>query len=632
MRSDYPTFAALGQKIFSKKVGHLTPFIFNEAQVIAWDTMAGRIAGGRTLFIVFLKARQFGISTLVTGFQHWQVWRLTDIECTMVGHERPLVQSFIDRLRVFHEELPKVPGMERNLREKGEKARVPKDELYYADMRSKVTTVIAKNVLGAIGRSAKHIMLSEFSAYDDALALLGNILPQLPPLGSSARLQCSVLVESTPRGKNDFYTLWQLAKDPDSEWVAKFMPWFIFEGDYSVTPPHGWKMDAGQKAFAKQCAHWRKDVDGKDFITPAQMYWYEQTLLNECGGDQDEMDRQYPSNDETCFLLHTKSIFKHEMRYLQATVVEAERDAPEQFAKRQMVCKGKFLRGMLDYTGFDNPFGTKQATNAQLRLNPEFKETPRGNLLVWSPPQVGHTYVIGIDSASGISDRDNSVACVIDVTVGKQVAEYAGIIPPEILADDCVALGWWYNCAVLYPEINSIGVVVMKRIKQVWMYPQLGREEKWDETGLKSNKYGHYTNSNNKKIMVSFIKYLVDNHFIGIASEALLAEMSIFVETGDDEFAADNDGHDDRVLALCLAAYVIRQSPRLLAELDTHAKNPIPLTSQVMLSDAPSSRDFRPGEAFPGVPEQLREQLKESNMAIVGNPIQSVLDSPLGFF
>jgi len=97
--------------------------------------------------------------------------------------------------------------------------------------------------------------------------------------------------------------------------------------------------------------------------------------------------------------------------------------------------------------------------------------------------------------------------------------------------------------------------------------------------------------------------------------------MSIFVETGDDEFEADNDGHDDRVMALCLACYAIRQSPKLLAELDTKSKNHVPEAVDLMLNDSPPPR-----HAHPGIPEQLREQLKENNHAIVGNPIRSELE------
>src|SRR6185312_10535618 len=57
LRTDYPTYAALVLKIFAKKVGHLIPFIFNDAQAIAWNKIAGRIAAHQVLFIVFLKAR-----------------------------------------------------------------------------------------------------------------------------------------------------------------------------------------------------------------------------------------------------------------------------------------------------------------------------------------------------------------------------------------------------------------------------------------------------------------------------------------------------------------------------------------------------------------------------------------------
>lgn len=626
LRSDFPTYAALCLKVFAKKVGHLVPFFFNLGQVIAWNKMAGRIAAGETLFIAFLKARQLGISTLVGGFQHWQVWRLTDIDCNMVGHEKPLVYAFIDRLRIFHEELPKVPGIQRELRSNAAKARVPKDELYYSDNRSKITTVVAKSVEPR-GRSAMHNLLSEYAFYDDAATLLSALMPQLPPVGSEARKQCSVIIETTPNGKNDFYKLWQLAKQGNSEWLAVFLPWFVLEDEYSLPVPRGWKMSAEQTATAKRLSHIRKFIDGRGYITPAQMHWYEQTLLTEAEGDQDRMDKEYPSDDETCFLLQSRSIFKHEMRYLQATVVEAERSAPGEFRKRDLECKGKFVRGELNFPRFSNPFGTTMPSLKDLRLRPEFKPTPRGELIVWSPPQVNHTYVIGMDSAAGIMDRDLSVACVVDVDTGRQVAELAGCISPEDFGDLGVALGWWYNCGVLYPEINSIGVVTMKRIKQVWQYPQLGREEKWDEIGVKPNKYGHYTSAANKSIMVSFVKYLVDNHFIGIASEALLSEMSIFVQTGDDDFEADNNGHDDRVIALCLACMVIRQSPKLMSRMNLERKEPgIPATFDVMMNDSPAPRT-----EHPGLPKELREQLPEFNLAVPANPIRGELDMVMEF-
>lgn len=616
LRQDFPTFCALLEKIFAKKVGHLIPFLFNCGQVIAWNSMAQRIADGKSLFILFLKARQEGISTLITAFHHWQVWRLYDIECTMVGHEKALVHSFIDRLRVFHEELPKLPGVSRELRANSAKARVPKDELYYADMRAKVTTVVSKNV-EVRGRSALHNLLSEYAFYDDGESLLGSLLPQLPPIGSEARKQCSVIIETTPNGKNSFYDLWQHAKSGETEWLAVFLPWMVLEDEYSLTPPAGWHMDEESRKLQKRLSHTRKQIDGKE-VTTAQMYWREHALYSDYAGDVDRFDMEYPSDDETCFLIRTRSIFKANMRWLQQCVVEAERNAPAAFAKRKMECKGKFLRGTLEYKSFDNPFGGAGSLE-QLRLRPGFKPDKNGNLLMWEPPLPDHTYVIGMDSAAGIAERDRSVACVLDVTEGKQVAELVSMDQIELFTDDCVALAYWYNTALLYPEINSIGVVAMKRLKQVWQYPKVGREEKWDEIGVKPNKYGHFTTSENKKIMISFILHLFNQRYLSIASEGLLSELSTFVANGEDEFAADGNAHDDRVMALGLAAMAIRQSPKLLAEMPMQSKTALPTAHEQMISDAPIQTKHHQ------VPDIVRKQL-ETRFTFPSNPIRGDLE------
>jgi hypothetical protein len=630
LHRDYPTFAALVQKIWAKKIGHLVPFIFNRTQLLEWDRITQRLVARQALFIAVLKARQQGISTLVNGMAHWQVWRLRDVECNLVVHEKPLAYSFMDRLRIFHEELPKVAGITRTLRVGSKTARVPKDEMYYAETRSKVTTVVAKNA-ETRGRSALHNHLAEYAFYDDAAGLLGSLMPQLPPAGSLARLQCSVIIESTPNGKNDFYYLWQTAKGGSSEWHADFFPWCVAEDEYSLTPPHGWKMSDEQREFATNLAHIREKIDGIDRITPAQMYWYETTLETECAGDQDKMDAEYPSDDETCFLLRSRSIFKHDMRYLHSTVIESERKAPGEFKKRNIVCTKSYLRGNLEYAAPDNPFGTKAPSIEQLRLHPKFVECPDGRLVIWAPPLDGHDYVIGIDPASGLMDSDNSVGELIDVTEGRQMGEYAGRVTPEKIADDCVAMGWWYNTALLYPEINSIGVVTMKRIKQLWMYPRLGREEKWDETGLKSNKYGHFSTNENKQIMVSFLRHIIQERFLAISSDALLSELSTFVQTytdeGNEKFHADANNADDRVMALCLACMAIRQTPRLLADFTKEPhKLRLPNAIDMMINDSPTPSALETEQRFmKDLPANVREGLFGTEiLSVPANPIRGL--------
>lgn len=625
LATDYPTFAALVQKIWAKRVGRLVPFIFNKTQVLAWERMQARVAAGKTIFMIFFKARQMGISTLVNGMAHWHIWRLPDIEVALVGHEKPLVFSFVDRLRIFHEELPQVDGIKRSLRMQGKNARVPRDEMWYNETRAKISTVVAKNAQ-ARGRSCPHYHLAEYAFYDEnAPDLLSSIMPQLPAAGTPARLQCTLIVESTPNGKNWFYDLWRTqSENPRSDWDCCFLPWMVLDDEYSLDPPADYHWNNERRAWANELGHIRYQVDGKSEITLAQLYWYEDTLASECEGNQDRMDREYPSDPETAFLLRSRGIFRDDMRYLQSTVTESEQRCVDAWKYRgiQLKDKTRFVRGELEYKIPDNPFGRTQPSLADLRLKPVFLFKESGDLIVWEPPHPEHEYVIGMDVAAGTFAGDYSVAEVLDVTQGRQVAELQYKKSPEDFTDDCVALGYWYNIALLYPEINSIGSVCMKRAAQLWHYPRQGREEKWDEIGTKPHKYGHYTTHESKQIMVSFFKHVVEERYLAIASSGLLAEMSTFVEKADGDFEGDNGAHDDRVMAMALALAVIRQSPRMLAGFSQkpHEVKP-PDAVASMINTAPRA------EEHPRIPQEVRALLDgTSNTAIAANPIDDSLE------
>jgi hypothetical protein len=576
--------------------------------------------------MVFFKARQLGISTLVNGMAHWHIWRLHDIEATLVTHEKPLSYSFVDRLRIFHDELPQIAALKRTLRQGGEKARVPRDEMYYNETRSKITTVVAKKA-EARGRAAPHYHLAEYAFYEKADELLGAIMPQLPPAGTPARLLCSVIVESTPNGKNDFCALWNQANEPGSEWSPQFYPWYVQDDEYSLTPPVDWEIDDETRAWAQRLAFMRKSIDGKDYITPAQLYWYECTLRDECADNQDRMDREYPSDPETAFLLRSRGVFRDDMRYLQACCTDAARSAPAEFKARGIIMQGPFLRGMMKYDAPDNPFGRTLPTLSQLRLKPEFTPSPAGDLCVWSPPQVGHDYIIGMDAAAGTYAGDYSVGEVLDVTEGKQVAELRYKRAPEEFTDDCVALGYWYNVALLYPEVNSIGVVCMKRAKNVWQYPRVGLQEKWDEVAVKQNKYGMYTTDEQKMIMISFFKHVVEKKYLAICSEQLLSEMSTYIETAGGDYKGDNGAHDDCVMAMALALVVIRQSPRMLSGFTSKTHPPVdPNAATQMIFDAPPPLPiFKPGAnptSAARVPPEVRELLDgQVVLGVPANPI-----------
>lgn len=93
-------------------------------------------------------------------------------------------------------------------------------------------------------------------------------------------------------------------------------------------------------------------------------------------------------------------------------------------------------------------------------------DSTTGNLKLWLrtdrldqvPP--AHKFVIGVDVSAGTagSYSSNSVACIIDETVGKQVGEMvSNSIPPTAWADMVYCLALWFNTARVIWEKNGPG-------------------------------------------------------------------------------------------------------------------------------------------------------------------------------
>jgi hypothetical protein len=626
-QNHFPTACAVLLKVRSKRSGGLIPFIFNKAQVVVWNRVSAMLVAGLTLFIAILKARQLGISTFVLAWEWWNLWRLRDSEVLMVGHQDRLIQSFVDTLRRFHEELPNIEGIKPRLRADNSRGgKVPKRELYYADRRTKAVTVVSKAV-DTRGLAAPNQHYSEFAFYENPEGILLTLMPMLPPIGSLARKRASIFIETTPNGKNYFYEFWQLAKSGESDWQAIFIPWMVAEDEYSEEPPSSWRLTREDEALRKQLSHERRKIDGRD-VTKAQMYWRHLEMANQ-GWNEDKFDTEYPSDDESCFLLQARSLFKEHMRYLQRSVRQSEESVCAEFAKRriEIPARTNVVRGELQFQAGPGPFDEWRPK----KFIPTFGLKSDGRLSVWSPPQVGHAYCCGIDTAEGVG-RDASVAWVLDVTEGRQVAEwYSKATEPEPFTDNVVALGYWYNTATLYPEVNSIGRSVMKRMKRVWMYPRVGLEERWDEPGLKPGKFGLMMNEDLKEEMVLKMLWFVRERYIGIASNRTLSEISTF-EDDDGKYRAAKGAHDDCVVAMGLACMVVHQTPKLYSTMTRRRREEgVPSAFDLGLSKSEAAPPIQTtadprDDPWRDMPTEIRKVIenarRETEGSIPTNPIR----------
>jgi len=590
-RSDFPTFCAVFLRIVSKETLAIRPFIFNCAQSYLWNKhIVPLMLAGQPIWVVVLKSRQVGISTFVCAWQFWQIWRQNDIEVLMVGNTKKVVETFIDYFRMFHDELPEIAWVKPKTRaEKHGQTRIPKHEAYFDDRRSKASIMVDKN-FSTRGLHAISFQLSEGAHYDDLENVLLTLKPLLPPLGSAAWKRSSIWIETTPRGQNYFYELYQLAKTGEASYHAVFIPFMISEDMFAAIPPSGWRMSAKMKTLQKQFTHERMKHDGKPF-SREQCYWYEKESADQ-GYNMEMMEQEYPSNDNDCFLLTTKSVFKESLKWLQQCCAISEGLTSSEWAKRDIRVdpKANYVAGTIEFPDAPKPFGLKTAVP---KFTPKFRMMAGGHLKVWSPPQKGHVYVGGVDPGGG-TGNDDSAICIIDCTTGAQVAEFAdNTVGPDELADYAVTIGYWYNTAVLLPEVNVYGST-MKRMKQVWLYPRVGREEKWDEPALKKNKYGYYLNPATKRAMVMEMRFMISNHYLRIASRKMLAQLSTFEEHMSDDgdipqYKASKGAHDDLVIVLGLALMAVKQSPRMYRLLTKNNHDRVPTAEELGLSSAPAA-------------------------------------------
>jgi len=581
--ADFPTWSALLARVAPKGGGQPHPFIFNSPQRVVWTNgICHCLENDLPLWLVILKARQFGITTFVALWQYWQEWRKQNIHSLFLGDKVGLLARQLNIVRTCHDGMPKVGGLRPTLRSdtKAQGGKVPKYELYMSERGSTAwnsggTTAPATKQNVALGSQCTHITASEAAFWPELFEILEALLPQLPDASSPNYLYgaSSMIVESTPKGMNDFRDLYWEAKDVGEvegrTWTCVFLPWFIFEEGYFDEIPAGWEISEDDAAEWKILTQLRLAYDGKP-VTLEQMYWRFKKIRDEYG-DAETFNEWYPRDDETCFRAADGSVFKHDMPYIENCVRAAAADAKKltKEAGLEYMAADGCARGDLLYDPAPAPFYYEQhvLTGAE-RRDSKFVPNIKGKMSIWEPPQKEHLYTIGADTSGG-TGNDGACAHITCVTCGCQAGEYWNrYLDPSEFTDGTVHLGWWYNTAMINPEVNHLGAAMLKRLIFEWNYPNVARDEAWDEAKFKEKKYGFSTGSHTKPVMIAYMKNLIQQRHYRVASPRLRRELSGFYYLGltsrDEEMyggGRNGRGGDDTVLACGLALWAVRQAP-----------------------------------------------------------------------
>jgi len=213
---------------------------------------------------------------------------------------------------------------------------------------------------------------------------------------------------------------------------------------------------------------------------------------------------------------------------------------------------------------------------------------PTAALVVYEKPQENVQYIIGVDTAQGLSggthrlgrEPDYSVATVLKLTLSEnggfnlyQSAELAiNSLDPSKFADEVMKLAIWYNGALLAVENTGLGMATVMRLKDngYWnIYREKNNMIGIDNTS--NPTLGISTNVATKPFMVSSLKNFLHAGALKVNSVPALMEMVSFEEVRQSKqgnelkqfkLQAAGGAKDDRVMALAMAAGVVvsRQS------------------------------------------------------------------------
>jgi len=524
----------LVQYIFDRD-GNLVQFVPFPHQERLLDLVFGKMRQKLPIRYYVCKARQLGFSTLIELIIYCLCSSLPGRRAMVAAHEIEASKEVFDTCQVIHDhtENPK-PLSHRSIR--GLAFAPP----HYS--RIKIDTANNKH-LGRAGR-LNYVHVTELAMWErpkKPMAALRQCVPY--------REDTMMFYESTAQGPGDyFHSRYIAAMERRVEAEALFVDWKGFP--YYSLPA----MPEQDDRFTEAEKDYIKEFD----LTPDEAEWYVYTLHDQCDGDQDTFDKEFPMSAERAFAASGEGWF--DSKAIRWMMRKQGDDDPHAIAGmiREPVFRGEIM--WLEEGEAETPLGENLV---------EFIENPRGSLTVWKWVEEGRLYIISGDICEA-RNQDWHAFHVYALPKNPDerpelVAKYRNCLMDTLGAADIMArLGHYYNTALLAPERNAAGVGVVDYLKRIH-YPNIYRDQ--GTLGQVRQKIsvalGFRTGANTKRPALDEAKRLVNGLSIIIHCPETLTELQGFRMNPEthkweqaNEDAVTGRKNDDEVTALGIFALV----------------------------------------------------------------------------
>ena len=501
-------------------------------------------------WIVVLKARQTQVSTISLALDLYWPAKFQNVQGGLVTESDTNRDVFRSTLTQYYSTLP--PAW------KIEIARHNRVQLLYAN-GSRLSYAVAGTKLKAKGgnlgqgQAWNYAHFTEVSSYgdpDDFERALGAVLAEQFP----NRLY---IFESTAKGYNHFYDMWQTAKRSPGTQAAIFLPWWLLETYRAPEGSSVLRVYGGYEADGEE-REWMGDVEKLygHVISPAQLAWWRWKLHEQFEGNVGLLHQEYPPDEKRAFQTTGSTFFSN-----------------------SALSKGMERIKMLQETGGLEAKGFRYAIGSE-PMDIMVHSTPMkaAHLRIYKPPVAGGVYVLGADPAYGSSETADQFAICVLRCWGDKVEQVAEFSTPSMttigFAWVIVHLAGYYNSALYNLEINGPGQAVLNEIENIMRRKSefsrymTGRSN--EETFVRplaqigvylyrrmdsiGGGYAKHTKTN-FDVKARFMNALRDTFELGhlfVNSPGLLKEMRTIVNDGG-SIAAHGRAKDDKVVAVALA-------------------------------------------------------------------------------
>lgn len=534
------------------------------------------VKGVKQCKIILLKGRQIGGTTDTAIFNTDIMLNINMAYGLILAHDDATTPIIYEKYRQAYLNLPEYVQLTEDdgepiLNEEGEPLMIPikpnvesfsGKQLKFDDKTQSRVLVRTAGSGDNVGRgdTLNFCHLSEFASYDYAIDVLTAINQSMP----KNSFVYSV-IESTANGVSGkgqgFYELW---KKSEQEWNKfkngltnsfegyrpVFVPWYMMS-EYRK-PLIGGKLISldginftpeQRKEFIETEEMLVEEVfDDKETALEA-LNWYRWCVKENCAYDINRAMREYPTTPEQAFISSDNSFFD---------------------VTRLFSIKHKYENeGEPDYMLGD------------LNDDYEFVEGRHGNLKIWEEPKEDYEnrYIVSCDPAYGIEEGDYACMMVYDRLDDKFVAKWYGTLKEDLLAEELVKLGIYYNHAMIIPESNLRTVVNLIEPNGIMPYP--GEVYEYEYTSGRID-YGFQTMNNKKELVDNYIQWLREDYG-RIRDISLIKEHTTFVKTvtnGRPKYGASEGSHDDQVIAMALCIWAANEWEEEIYTLDD-SKNDI---------------------------------------------------------